>query len=368
MANTAAAPRPDRPAPHANWAERVSQVEQQYADLCRRAIETTPEPYRPFIVLIDQHKKIGEERHGQGRTPYFARIQVPYMTVDGRVAMAIDEHRAQGKRIEISPPSIVQDEATGQVLCHITVDSEVRGRATGTARVVVADSGVNATNPVENAITSALGRALGFLGYGLIGTGIASADEVLDALAHSGTVPRATPAPRAAAATPPAAPAPDPPTPPAPQPGTRPQPPLGEEALRLIGQLGLRPGEVDALLAQSASEEELLARLRARASTDTAGAPGPDHGPAAAAAPAAPDPVALLEAGQAGRDSLLPLAQRLGAHLDGYRAWLRRTYGTDDPAALSDAQLARELSFFQARFGNPTVGQRFVTRCGELAA
>jgi hypothetical protein len=36
---------------------------------------------------------------------------------------------------------------------------------------------------LENAETSAVGRALGFLGYGLYGTGIASAEEVLQAQA-----------------------------------------------------------------------------------------------------------------------------------------------------------------------------------------
>jgi hypothetical protein len=54
---------------------------------------------------------------------------------------------------------------------------------TAHARVFVGGSGVDESNPLENAETSAVGRALGFLGYGLYGTGIASADEVLHAQA-----------------------------------------------------------------------------------------------------------------------------------------------------------------------------------------
>jgi hypothetical protein len=76
------------------------------------------------------------------------------------------------------------------MLCHVTVTSPLRGRSTGTSRIVVDTSGwgVNAKHPVEKAITSALGRALGQLGYGCFGTGIASAEEVLDALRSDGSV------------------------------------------------------------------------------------------------------------------------------------------------------------------------------------
>lgn len=41
------------------------------------------------------------------------------------------------------------------------------------------------TNLYENVESSAIGRALGFLGYGLLGTGIASAEEVMAAMSTS---------------------------------------------------------------------------------------------------------------------------------------------------------------------------------------
>ena len=52
------------------------------------------------------------------------------------------------------------------------------------AEVIEGQSGPTATNPYEVAETSALGRALGNLGIGLVG-GIASAEEVLNARARS---------------------------------------------------------------------------------------------------------------------------------------------------------------------------------------
>lgn len=53
-------------------------------------------------------------------------------------------------------------------------------RFTATASINFGGKGADSTNPVENAETSALGRALGFAGFGSIGS-IASADEVYTA-------------------------------------------------------------------------------------------------------------------------------------------------------------------------------------------
>ena len=66
--------------------------------------------------------------------------------------------------------------------------STLLGSATAHARVFLGGDGVDATNPLENAETSAVGRALGFLGYGLYGTGMASVEEVLRAQAMQDTL------------------------------------------------------------------------------------------------------------------------------------------------------------------------------------
>lgn len=146
---------------------------------CQSAVEGTPEAYRGFLTFIRQNKRVG----GSRQHPIYASIRLPYMRVDGRVKMALDEHRQQGATLVIHT-EFESDPASDQLLCRATVTSAMLGTVTAHARVFLNGAGVDATNPMENAETSAVGRALGFLGYGLYGTGIASAEEVLLAVAE----------------------------------------------------------------------------------------------------------------------------------------------------------------------------------------
>ena len=66
------------------------------------------------------------------------------------------------------------------------LDPEGLVRATGHAEEVQTNHGVNATSYVENCETSAVGRALGFMGIG-VDTSIASSEEVENAIARQGT-------------------------------------------------------------------------------------------------------------------------------------------------------------------------------------
>jgi hypothetical protein len=72
----------------------------------------------------------------------------------------------------------------GVVIATTTItDPEGRVVATGTAEEVRRTSGVNSTSAVENAETSAIGRALACAGFsGDAGLGIASAEEVANAI------------------------------------------------------------------------------------------------------------------------------------------------------------------------------------------
>jgi len=144
---------------------------------CDAAWAITPIPYQKFIVYIPQRKRVGGTRD----KPEFVWIKLPYMKVDGRVAMARDQHAMQGATLDMDV-SFTAGSESELPMCKATIKSSMLGSAVGHCRVNVGGTGVDASNPFENAETSACGRALGFLGYGLFGGGIASAEEVLGAL------------------------------------------------------------------------------------------------------------------------------------------------------------------------------------------
>jgi len=71
------------------------------------------------------------------------------------------------------------------------VESELHGKAEALATVNIDGKAVDAHFPLENAETSSLGRALGKMGYGLIGSGLASAEEIEEAMRRKGDSPDA---------------------------------------------------------------------------------------------------------------------------------------------------------------------------------
>ena len=163
----------------ANAEAAVKDAIEQAERACQAAVEETPDVYRGFLTFIRQNKRVS----GTWSKPVYASIRLPYMGVDGRVKMAQDHHREQNATLVIQT-QFETEPVSDQLVCKAVVTSGMLGTATGHARVFLNGSGVNATNPLENAETSAVGRALGFLGYGLYGTGMASAEEVTLAVAE----------------------------------------------------------------------------------------------------------------------------------------------------------------------------------------
>ena len=115
-------------------------------------------------------------REVNGRLPKIDLKEKPYVMVNKRV---------QGFR-DICPEGTITTEIlsheNGVVIMRATItDENGKVLATGLSREKDGDGFINKTSYIENAETSAVGRALGFLGIG-IDYSMASAEEVANAI------------------------------------------------------------------------------------------------------------------------------------------------------------------------------------------
>lgn len=102
-----------------------------------------------------------------------------YITVAQRIAET--NLSTMVPRFEILKTDFLQ--FGGLYLCQITISIEGK-QFVGTSSVNIGGKGVDATNPIENAETSALGRALGLAGFGSLES-VASAEEAVTAVSRS---------------------------------------------------------------------------------------------------------------------------------------------------------------------------------------
>lgn len=146
-----------------------------------RAAKNTPEKYLPYIMRMGNGVKVG----GTKDNPLMKYVENPYMSVEGCMLWFYDDMQRKGTAYLIEPTIV---ECGG----HVVVKTTITVHST-TPPTVVSDmasvnfggAGVDRTNPIENASTSALGRALSRLGYGTFGgNGMATADEILEARAR----------------------------------------------------------------------------------------------------------------------------------------------------------------------------------------
>ena len=127
--------------------------------------------FADYIVVLESRRKVNDE---------WQTIEHAYLAVDGKVTMANADHRKQGKRLDFAEPKVLIDNVE-QLTLQITVTSEIYGRRHGIA-TSRRKRGTNAERefPWEVAETSAIGRALAAIGYGLLpGAGLASAEDVM---------------------------------------------------------------------------------------------------------------------------------------------------------------------------------------------
>lgn len=151
----------------------------EIVELCRKTPnlgEVKHENFIDYIVAVEQRRQVDGE---------WQTVERAYMTVDGKLAMANLDHRRQGKRLNFQDPIILVDDDE-QVTLLVTIDSEIYGRrhGIGTGRRV-GGSRIEQEHPWEVAETSAIGRALTAMGYGLLpGAGLSSAEDALRATEH----------------------------------------------------------------------------------------------------------------------------------------------------------------------------------------
>src|SRR3989442_655737 len=148
----------------------IREAQEKAEPLCRLAVPQTPADYQSFIPLIEQRKKVG----GPRSAPIWATVRQPYLSADGRIKMARDQHREAGKRFDIQSEFLVEP-TSGQLLARATLTSEIYGMAVAHARVFLGGEGVNESNPLEDGETSAVARGLGMMGFRCVGAGAASA-------------------------------------------------------------------------------------------------------------------------------------------------------------------------------------------------
>lgn len=133
--------------------------------------QVTHEEFADYIVALNQRKRVEDG---------WQTVEHPYMTVDGKLAMANQDHIRQGKRLNFDLPQVLVDNEE-QLTLLVTVHSEIYGTRHGIA-TSRRTQGTSAERefPWEVAETSAIGRALTAMGYGLFpGSGLASAEDML---------------------------------------------------------------------------------------------------------------------------------------------------------------------------------------------
>jgi len=144
------------------------------------ALKTVPADYHLFLTELQKEFSICSEsvpvneearQHGiySNESGTFVRLTLPYLSVDGRVLWARNEHKALDKKLDMTR------QISGNVVVF-TVTSEIYGTAMGSA--VISNAKNYKSDELQSVETAALGRALGFLGYGLLGTDETSIEEI----------------------------------------------------------------------------------------------------------------------------------------------------------------------------------------------
>lgn len=152
--------------------------------VCRRAPavgQVKHEEFVDYVIPLERRRKVNDQ---------WMTETAAYMSVDGKLAMANEDHRRQGKKLDFEDPVVLVD--TDETLTlMVSVVSEVYGRRHGIATSRrIGGSEIEREFAWEVAETSAMGRALAAMGYGLLpGAGLASAEDMLRAQESEAVTP-----------------------------------------------------------------------------------------------------------------------------------------------------------------------------------
>jgi hypothetical protein len=154
---------------------------EEIVSLCRKAHDVGAvkhEDFVDYVLVLETRRKVKDE---------WQNVEHAYMAVDGKLAMANEDHRKQDKKLVFAEPKILLDNAE-QLTLQVTVTSEIYGVRHGIATSrKKGGSSAEREFPWEVAETSAIGRALSAMGYGLLpGAGLSSAEDVMRAGARDG--------------------------------------------------------------------------------------------------------------------------------------------------------------------------------------
>jgi len=159
-------------------------------------LASIPDQYRVYVQYIERNVQVAKNTieldktlKDNGMFHYkdgtYLKMSTVYFTVAGRIAMLTDYCNEKDLELIISPSEFIA--VNNLWYCQKTVTVLDQGKivkqSTGLASVGFGGTGVDKTNPLENAETSALGRAIGFLGIGQA-EWLATADEVNDAVSR----------------------------------------------------------------------------------------------------------------------------------------------------------------------------------------
>lgn len=169
-----------------------------------KTIESIPEKYRHFIETLSKTSRVSnkilqltpeltELGYFATERGTFLKVDQPYLTVAGKRANLVDWTEEKQYRFSIENEIVlIKDQPfIKSVVTVLDESGNAIRKGTSTVPVNIGGSGVDSTNPYENAETSAVGRALTFIGMGHQMPDIASYEEVLNALRRQAEAPDA---------------------------------------------------------------------------------------------------------------------------------------------------------------------------------